>query len=154
MRRILVTGMSGVGKSSALAGLAGRGFRVVDTDEPGWSDWDEAEGGMVWREARIAELLASPGDGPLFVSGCVSNQGVFYDRFDAVVLLSAPPELILERIGARTTNDFGKTDEERERILADLAAFEPRLRASCTHELDATRPLAEIVEALAAIGRS
>ena len=146
--------MSGVGKSSALAELARCGFRVVDTDGPGWSEWDEAEGGMVWREDRLAELLASPGEGPLYVSGCVSNQGRFYDRFEAVVLLSAPAEVLLERIGARTTNDFGKTDTGRERILADLAAFEPRLRATCTHELDATRPLAEIVEALAAIGRS
>ena len=37
MRRILVTGMSGTGKSSALAELARRGFRTVDTDEPGWT---------------------------------------------------------------------------------------------------------------------
>lgn len=154
MRRVLVTGMSGVGKSSVLAELARGGSRVVDTDEPGWSEWDEAEGGMVWREERIAELLESPGGWPLFVSGCVSNQGRFYDRFEAVVLLSAPPEVILERIGGRATNDFGKSEAERERILADLAAFEPRLRETCTHELDATRPLAEIVEALVAIGRS
>ena len=110
---------------------------------------------MVWREARIAELLASPGDGPLFVSGCVSNQGVFYDRFEAVVLLSAPAgaDPRADRRRARRTTSARPYDE-RERILADLAAFEPRLRASCTHELDATRPLAEIVEALAAIGRS
>jgi dephospho-CoA kinase len=33
MRRILVTGMSGTGKSSALAELGRLGFRVVDTDE-------------------------------------------------------------------------------------------------------------------------
>ena len=154
MRRVLVTGMSGTGKSSALAELARRGSRVVDTDEPGWSEWDEAEGGMVWREDRIGELLAAHGHGPLFVSGCVSNQGRFYDRFEAVVLLSAPAEVLLERIGGRTTNEFGKTEAERERILADLAAFEPRLRETCTHELDATRPLAEVVDALAAIGRS
>jgi AAA domain-containing protein len=154
MRRVLVTGMSGTGKSSALAGLARRGCRTVDTDEPGWSEWDDAGGGMVWREEPMAELLASPGHGPLYVSGCVSNQGEFYDRFEAVVLLRAPAEVILERVGGRTTNEFGKTVEEREQILADLAAFEPGLRATCTHELDATRPLTEIVDALGAIGSS
>jgi hypothetical protein len=37
----------------------------------------------------------------------VANQGRFYDRFDAVVLLSAPADVILERIEARTTNTFG-----------------------------------------------
>src|SRR3954471_15713944 len=144
--------MSGTGKSTALAELAVRGFRVVETDEPGWKVLRDGE--WVWREARIAELLASAGDGPLYVSGCVSNQGRFYDRFEAVVLLSAPAEVLLERVGGRTSNDFGKTEDERERILADLATFEPRLRATCTHELDATKPLGEIVEALAAIGRS
>ena len=108
MQRVLVTGMSGTGKSSALAGLARRGLRVVDTDEPGWSEWDDAAGGMVWREQPMAELLASSGPGPLYVSGCVSNQGEFYDRFEAVVLLSAPADVILERVGGRTTNEFGK----------------------------------------------
>ena len=87
----------------------GAGSASSTPTSPAGADWDEAEGGMVWREDRIAELLASPGDGPLYVSGCVSNQGRFYDRFEAVVLLSAPPEVILERIGGRTTNDFGKT---------------------------------------------
>jgi dephospho-CoA kinase len=33
------------------------------------------------------------------------NQGRFYDRFDAVVLLSAPAEVILDRIARRTTHD-------------------------------------------------
>jgi dephospho-CoA kinase len=110
---ILVTGMSGTGKSSALAGLRKRGFEVVDTDEPGWTDWSDEEGGCVWREERIAEVLARTREVPLFVSGTVSNQGRFYPQFDAVVLLSAPLQVLLQRIATRTTNDYGKNDEER-----------------------------------------
>jgi hypothetical protein len=83
----------------------------------------------------------------------VSNQGKFYDRFDAVVLLSAPAEVILERIDSRTTNDYGKRPGERDRILGHLDSVEPLLRATATHELDASRPLHEVVEALVAIGR-
>ena len=143
--RILVTGMSGTGKSSALAELARQGFRTVDTDEPGWKDGD------LWREDRIAGLLAEDG-GTLFVSGCVPNQGRFYDRFEAVVLLSAPADVMLARIDERTNNPFGKSPEERARILADLAEVEPLLRAGCTHELDASRPLGEVVADLARIG--
>jgi dephospho-CoA kinase len=150
---VLVTGMSGTGKSTALAGLRARGFEVVDTDEPGWSDWSDEEGGSVWREARIAELLAREHDTPLYVSGAVSNQGRFYARFDAVVLLSAPAGVLLERIAHRTTNDYGKSAEERALILADLAEVEPLLRATCTHELDAARPVEEIVDELIRIGR-
>jgi len=144
-----VTGMSGTGKSTALAELGRLGFRVVDTDSPTWSEWAQDE--WLWREDRMAELLAAHHERPLFVSGCMSNQGRFYDRFDAVVLLSAPAEVILERIERRTTNDYGKTPAERELVLHHLASVEPRLRATCTHELDASRPLEEVVDALVGI---
>jgi dephospho-CoA kinase len=141
--------MSGTGKSSALAELARRGFRTVDTDEPGWTV-EDAVGGQCWDEERIAQLLAA--DGPtLYVSGTVSNQGRFYDRFDAVVLLSAPAEVLLDRISSRTTNAYGKTSPERELILEHLRDVEPLLRATCTHEIDATQPLAEVVELLAEV---
>jgi shikimate kinase len=156
MGRVLVTGMSGTGKSTALAELGRRGFPVVDTDSPAWSEWippaDGAEGEWLWREDRIAQLLTSEDDRTLYVSGCMSNQGKFYDRFDAVVLLSATAEVILDRVENRTTNDYGKGAGDRELIISHLGWVEPLLRASCTHEIDASRPIAEVVDALIAIG--
>ena len=142
--------MSGTGKSTVLAELAVRGFRVVDTDDPGWKE--PRDGDEVWRAERMDALLAEDDGRTLFVSGCVPNQSAFYDRFDAVVLLSAPAEVILDRIATRRTNGFGKSPEERARVLADLAEVEPLLRATCTHELDAARPLDEVVDELAALG--
>ena len=106
----------------------------------------------MWREDRIAALLSADGDRTLYVSGCVPNQGRFYDRFDAVVLLSAPANVILSRIATRQTNDFGKSPGEQARILADLESTEPRLRATCTHEIDAAGPVDDVVEALIALG--
>jgi dephospho-CoA kinase len=150
VRRILVTGMSGTGKSRALEELARRGFRTVDTDEPGWTV-EDAEGGKWWDEPEIEQLLDEEG-ATLYVSGTVSNQGRFYDRFDAVVLLSAPAAVLLERIAVRTTNPYGKSLEERELILEHFREVEPLLRATCTHEIDATLPLAEVVERLAELG--
>ena len=150
MRRILVTGMSGTGKSSALAELARRGFRTVETDEPGWNV-EGPDGEQLWDEEKIARLLAED-DGPaLFVSGTVRNQGRFYERFDAVVLFSAPAEVVLERIATRTTNDYGKSAAERELILDHIREIEPLLRATCTDEIDATLPLEEVVERLVEI---
>jgi shikimate kinase len=149
MRKILVTGMSGTGKSSALTELDRLGFRVVDTDVGGWSEWSDAEGGYAWREERMTQLLAQD-DGPsLYVSGTVSNQGRFYDRFDAIVLLSAPAEVLLSRIQDRETNSYGKSPEQRELVLRHLVEVEPLLRRTCTHELDAAEPLANIVAQLA-----
>jgi dephospho-CoA kinase len=153
VRKILLTGMSGTGKSSALAELRERGFEVVDTDHGGWSAWSAVEGGYVWDELRITELLAREEEPTLYVSGTVSNQGRFYPRFDAIVLLSAPAQVLLRRIATRTTNDYGKSGQERDRILRDLAEIEPLLRASCTHEVDASQPLDAVVEQLVAIGQ-
>ena len=152
MPRILVTGMSGTGKSSALAELRTRGFDVVDTDEPGWTEWSDAEDGYLWREDRIAELLDREPRTTLYVSGTVSNQGRFYPRFDAVVLLAAPADVLFDRIERRATNDYGKSTEERELIRSHIAEVEPLLRATCTHEIDASRPLADVVADLVAVG--
>ena len=149
---VFVTGMSGTGKSTALAELARRGHRVVDTDHGGLAEEVPSGDGLgseqVWVEDRIEALLDQHEDGTLFVSGCVSNQGKFYPRFDAVVLLTAPVEVILERIAARDTNRYGKTDAERHRILEDLAAYEPLLRAGATAEVDTRAPLGEVVDTL------
>jgi len=153
MRRVLVTGMSGTGKSTALGELRRLGFHVVDTDEPGWTEWSEREGGYLWREDRIAELLARDSGPSLYVSGTVSNQGRFYPRFDAVVLLSAPAEVLLRRIETRTTNPYGKSPSQRELVLRHLDEVEPRLRRTCTHEIDAAQPIATVVDQLAQLGR-
>jgi dephospho-CoA kinase len=151
VRRILVTGMSGTGKSTVLAELARRGFETVETDVGPWSRWSDEADGYVWDEQQVEELLQRERRTTLFVSGTVSNQGRFYDRFDEIVLLSAPAEVLLERIDSRTTNPFGKSVEERERIFADLADVEPLLRATCTVELDATQPVEAVVARLAAL---
>ncbi|WP_372405454.1 hypothetical protein [Streptomyces luteireticuli] len=92
----------------------------------------------------------APSGEPLFIAGTVWNQDTFSPRFDEIVLFSAPLEVMLERIAARDTNPFGKTAEQRERIVADTAEAEPLLRSSATVEIDTRRPLAEVVDRLAA----
>ena len=155
MAVVLVTGMSGTGKSAALAQLARRGHRVVDTDCGAYSEEvpcsDAGGWEQLWREDRIEALHDGYGDGVLFISGCVSNQGKFYPRFDAIVLLTAPANVILERVASRESNAFGKRDCERDRILSDLAKVEPLLRAGATAEFDTRTPLDDVVDALESI---
>ena len=143
--------MSGTGKSTVLAELARRGHRVVDTDAPGWSeDVATADGGteQLWLEEPVAALLAQRAGGTLFVSGCAANQVRFYDRFDAVILLSVPEDVLLDRLATRTTNGFGKSAADRARILADLRAVEPLLRRGATAEIDGRRPVADVADEL------
>jgi broad-specificity NMP kinase len=152
MRRVLVTGMSGTGKSTALVELAKRGFQVVDTDYGPWTEWSEADGGYVWREDLVAELLSRDDGATLYVSGTVSNQGRFYPHFDAVVLLSAPVDVLRRRIETRTTNAYGKAAEDWALIVSHVAEVEPLLRATCTHEIDAAQPIGDVVAQLVEIG--
>ncbi len=141
MARVLVTGMSGAGKSTVLAELERRGHLTVDTDDDGWTLPD-----ATWDEARMDRLLAAHPD--VVVSGTVENQGRFYDRFDDVVLLSAPLEVLLERVTSRTTNPYGTTPGQRAEIAEYVTTVEPLLRQGATLELDGRLPVAALADVI------
>ncbi len=147
MRRILLTGMSGTGKSTVIGELRARGHRAVDMDEPGWSE-HAPDGDWVWREDRARELLALEEGEALFVSGCATNQVLFYPQFDAIVLLSAPAEVLIERLATRTNNPYGKRPEEVAAVLGYLETVEPLLRRGATCEIDTRTPLDQVVAAV------
>ncbi|MGW4847173.1 shikimate kinase [Nocardia brasiliensis] len=157
MAVILVTGMSGTGKSTVLRELAGRGYQVVDTDYGPWiEDLPLPDGTGTerqWREDLIDALITDHErtGTPLFLAGTVYNQDTFYPRCAEVVLLTAALPVLLDRIATRTTNPFGKTPEERARIEADTAEIEPLLRPSATLVIDTDKPLDEVVDQLAAL---
>jgi shikimate kinase len=144
---VLVTGMSGTGKSKVLAELSRRGNQVVDTDDPGWIVEFKTPDGPepMWDLDRMVELLDGHRVGWLFVAGCAANQRALYDRFDAVVLLTAPVDVVLARVAQRV-NPFGSVLQDRHKIVSDLAAYEPVLRAGADHEIMTTVPVAEVVE--------
>lgn len=131
--------MSGAGKSTLLDELARRGHRVVDTDYDGWVLPDAR-----WDEDRMTELLSS--DDTIIVSGTVENQGAFYDRFIAVVLLSAPVDVLLERVSTRSSNPYGRSPEDRAEIVRYVRDVEPLLRAGATVELDGREPVTSIAD--------
>ena len=122
MKRVLLTGMSGTGKSAVVRALAARGYKAIDTDA-GWCQ-PTPDGRQLWRADAIEALLATEDAGILFVAGCEENQVQFQPRFDHIILLSAPADVLLERLATRTSNSFGKTPEELRRILDDLQTVE------------------------------
>ena len=128
---VLVTGMSGTGKSTALVELARRGHRVVDTDYGGLSEEVPTSAGgrgTLWREERIVALLTEHEGGMLFVSGCVANQGE--------VLSALRRGRAAQRTAATSSSNAWPGGDKRLRQdrrgtrsdLDDLATFEPLLR--------------------------
>jgi len=155
MKRVLLTGMSGTGKSSVIAALQARGFKTVDTDYGGWSEQVDVPASdgppqkeWLWREDLIARLLATEDAEVLFVSGAVRNQTKFYPQFDHVVLLTAPVAVITERLAVRTNNPYGKSQAELAEVLALKETVEPALTRGADLEIDTSVPLEEVVETI------
>lgn len=139
--RVFVTGMSGVGKTTVLDELRHRGVFTVDTDYDGWELSDGT-----WDGPRMEQLLAEHQD--VVISGTVENQVEFYNRFQHIVLLSAPPEVLIKRVRERTNNPYGKSLEERAEIAHYIRTVEPFLRRGATVELDGQRPVGELADAI------
>ncbi|MGL4965093.1 MAG: AAA family ATPase [Inquilinus sp.] len=155
MKRVLITGMSGTGKTAVIRDLAARGHDARDLDTPEWSEWVDADPAdtltpaegkdWVWREDRVRALLAAPRDRTLFLSGTSETMGRFLPLIDVVILLSAPVETLLQRLAARS-DGYGRTEEERRKVAELVALIEPLLRQSADHEIDTRRPVAATVD--------
>ena len=139
VKRVLITGMSGVGKSTVVAQLASLGFKAVDLDQAPFADGPE------WNVSEVQRLLDSEDASVLFVAGTSERQVALYPRFDHIVLLSLPDEVMRERIEERTNNPYGKDPTELARQLALKTWVEPALRRAATIEIDSRMPLDEVV---------
>ena len=159
MKHVLITGMSGTGKTTVTRELLARGHRAVDLDDEAWSEWVDASGNptgakpgkdWAWRADRVRHLLDAEATGPFFASGCAPNMGEFVDHFDEVVLLTADVGVIRERLAARTPGSYGTRPAEVDALLANLEAVEPLLRRFATREIDTRTALDGVVEEILA----
>jgi shikimate kinase len=147
--RVLLTGMSGTGKSTLVERLSALDHKAVDLDD-GWCE-PQPDGRLLWREQAVSDLLAEEDADVLFVAGCEVNMGAFLPQFDLVVLLSAPSETVLDRLASRQNNPFGKSPEERARVLDDLREVEPLLRRIADAEVQTTVGPDEVVRTVLAL---
>lgn len=152
MKRVLLTGMSGTGKSTVLGELAALGYKTVDTDEHGFTVWTGTE--WLWNEERIQCLLSTEDAEVLFVSGCTRNQVRFYPQLDHVILLTAPAEVIVERLATRTTNDYGKHPDELAEVLRHRDVVEPLLRTGASLVVDTSATLDQVIQTILAHTRT
>jgi hypothetical protein len=145
--RVLLTGMSGTGKSTLVRELRDRGYAAYDADDDGFSE-PRADGRWGWRADLVADLLARDGDGLLFFAGCSEEQAEL--PFEYRVLLTAPRSVLVERLRTRAGNAYGRGPGELANVVADLDEVEPLLRRSADLVLDTTDPPGELADQLLA----
>ena len=140
---ILLTGMSGTGKSALVGEFRGRGYQAYDADDDGFSE-PRPNGGWGWRIDLVQALLAGGEDDLLFFAGCSEEQALF--DFDLKVLLTAPGPMIIERLQTRRSNSYGKNAGELKRVFADLQQVEPILRNTADLIVDTTMPVSDVAD--------
>ena len=147
MVRVLLTGMSGTGKSTLVQELRRRGFVAYDADDDGFSE-PRGDGRWGWRRESVADLLAGHNEGLVFFAGCSDEQADL--PFDYRILLTAPDAVLVGRLRTRTNNPYARTGQELAQVLADRAEVEPLLRRAADLVLTTTAPPAQIADALLA----
>ena len=106
MRRVLVIGCSGAGKSTFVVKLASRtGLPLIHLDKefwrPGWTLTPRAE----WR-ARVAQLSAAPEW--ILEGNYDSSLDLRLPRADKVVWFDLPRHLCLRRVAKRVVTTYGQ----------------------------------------------
>ncbi len=93
---------------------------------------------------KLKQLLSEHND--IVVVGAAANQEEYLSLFDKIYFLQSTPETIIARINARTDNDFGKHPTEQVKLLDWQKTYAKEMEDKGAIELDAGRPLKEIVE--------
>lgn len=139
MTHTLITRMSGAGESTLLSELEQRGHRTVDLDYDGWTT-----AFALWDKPRLSPLLTTLGSVILYETA--ENQGKSYNRLQHVELLSAPLEVLLQRVTSRTNNPYGAATKDRSAIRHHVEEVEPLLHAGAITELDSRRPVTALAD--------
>lgn len=135
--KILITGVAGTGKTTALAELQKRGNLVIDLDATGFCRWRNKETGEyaeygedgkdeAWFEKHrwycddkeLTTLLSCiRPDKQVFVGGVVRNIKDIGEKFDKKFLLTTDSATLRERLTSRTNNVFGKHTHEQDAAI-------------------------------------
>lgn len=143
--KILITGMSGTGKTTLMKYFKEKGYDVFGLDEePGLCNFVNKDTGEIFSEettlnksfidqhdwvcniSQLEKLLM--GERNIFVFGSADNLEDIVSRFDKVFLLHVEPKVFLSRIEGRTDNDFGKHPEIQNHILETYEQYENNLK--------------------------
>lgn len=161
---VYVTGVPGAGKSTVRGELRRLGKAALGVDEDHIGAFHTASGQIVdvpdivddpsWRRLhewrivadRLEALLESPQPATIYLCGSAANEGEVWLRFTKVVALVIDDTTLRRRLATRDSNNFGKSDDERELALAWNQNYASDMHRYGALIVDATRPVSAIVE--------
>lgn len=153
-RNYLVTGLSGVGKSSVYEELTRRGYAAVSTDRA-WAYNADPDTGLpggpaghdtwVWDRHQALRALEDPRPEMLFVCGSSRNIDVFLPYFTKVFELRIDDDTMRRRLEGRTDDDWplGAAGVE---LMLELNRSAEHVAGAIA--VDATGPLDQVVDEL------
>ena len=167
MSAVLITGMSGAGKSTIAQVLARRGLASLDADgDPLLARSVDSDGNVVedpsvpdfawlarhswaWDPARLDVLIRTAAPATLYVCGGAANELELADRFTQMFLLEMDEPTMLARLDAPSRdNEWGRIGDTREHLRRRLPGHQDRLRAFGAIPIDARQPLDQVVDAI------
>ena len=154
MRKYLVEGLSGTGKTTVCEELRKRGYRVVDADEElaYFADpktglpVDEKTTHWMWNEEKFHNTIKDNPSDYVFICGGATNQEDFKHHFDKIFTLHVDDLTLKHRLQNRTNNDYGKEQRELEQQLEWNKGTKEYSKQRGTVLIDATRPIDVVVD--------
>lgn len=167
MSFIYITGPAGSGKSALTELLRTRGFEAYDEDDPSIGSAHNLETGQPvtipsvderdadwfsrheWRildaaKSRLRSLAATQ---PVILFGNSVKPDEQAKLFDKVIYLTLDEKTLRERIMDRTGNDYGKSEDEMQRILQRKQELDDKYNGAAP-TIDASKPLEEVADAI------
>jgi dephospho-CoA kinase len=174
MSFIYITGPAGSGKSALTKLLQTRGINAYDEDASGVGSAHNLQSGEPvtiptvderdadwfsrheWRilETMKGQLKTLSATQPIILFGNSVKPDEQAELFDKVVYLKIDEKTLRERILGRTDNDYGKSEDEMQRILDQKQVLDDQYSGAGVIAIDATRPLDEVADAIQQVVKS
>lgn len=126
--------------------MKAEGFLTVDLDSSGWINYDVKEEDYLMDTTKIIDFITLHERKIIFLAGTTINQIHIYPYLDFVISLTAPIEVMKERIQNRDNNPFGKREDEWSKIVSDKITFEEQIFKSSDYVISTDKPFQDVLK--------